>query len=605
MNEYEKIIAQVIENNIEQIWTSISDYVSDRYKQRQVDCKKAFNIYLTNAVKKYSKTKTLFNKTDPMNILEYYVPVDISLNGDIINTSKISNIFELSKFILITGIGGSGKSTLMRYLFLKAIKEGVSIPIFIELKDLNNDNEGILLDCVYNSLSRFGFRLEYDYFLYALESGCFLFLFDAFDELQKDKRLRVEKELNELCDQYPNNNYIVSSRKNEAFIGWSEYIETNIEPLSKERALLLISKIKYDSEKKNKFSEELSEHLYDQHNSFASNPLLLTIMLMTYDQYSNIPDKIYLFYEQAFETLYHHHDSIKGEFTREMNTNLASDDFKKILSCFSAITYIEDKLGFTRQQLIDYFSEVKQVVDINFNVDDYIKDLTEAVCIFVVDGFYFQYSHRSFQEYFAAQYMVSIGEDSAELLKQLLMTKSLRLMDESIFPMLFEMNKNMFEKNLIIPVLIEIKNNLFKKTGIELYLAYLKDMYRDGGAVSNYKGKHEFFRYINSDTYYFPFIGFLKRHYPEYFKKCHLEKNEKYTREYIELIENHGRQTGSYKVIDFEKVIELDFTNQLLFVYREDIANINNIYRLLDDLTMQHKKRNNLRDLIFKVKSIQ
>ena len=54
---------------------------------------------------------------------------------------------------------------------------------------------------------------------------------------------------------------------------------------------------------KDKFQIDLEKSLYDEHREFAENPLLLTIMLMTYKNHSNIPVKMHKFYSKAYDTL--------------------------------------------------------------------------------------------------------------------------------------------------------------------------------------------------------------------------------------------------------------------------------------------------------------
>ncbi len=63
---------------------------------------------------------------------------------------------------------------------------------------------------------------------------------------------------------------------------WNQFEELYSNPLSKEQALSLIKKIEYDQNIKEKFYKELDEYLYDKYETFASNPLLLTIMLLTF-----------------------------------------------------------------------------------------------------------------------------------------------------------------------------------------------------------------------------------------------------------------------------------------------------------------------------------
>jgi len=77
--------------------------------------------------------------------------------------------------------------------------------------------------------------------------------------------------------------------------------------------LSLIRKLDYNQDIKQKFLTEVENKLFEKYETFASNPLLLTIMLMTFDQYAEIPEKIHLFYQECFQALYSRHDASKGD----------------------------------------------------------------------------------------------------------------------------------------------------------------------------------------------------------------------------------------------------------------------------------------------------
>ena len=47
----------------------------------------------------------------------------------------------------------------------------------------------------------------------------------------------------------------------------------------------------------------------------------------------------------------------------------------------------------------------KRVVEVNFDSMDFLIDLTNSVCMLIHDGLEYRFSHRSFQEYFAALYL--------------------------------------------------------------------------------------------------------------------------------------------------------------------------------------------------------
>ena len=72
------------------------------------------------------------------------------------------------------------------------------------------------------------------------------------------------------------------------------------------QALKMIDNFKFSEDErkiKESFRNQLEHELWYSHREFAENPLLLTIMLMSFEEYSIVPLKMYKFYEMAFETL--------------------------------------------------------------------------------------------------------------------------------------------------------------------------------------------------------------------------------------------------------------------------------------------------------------
>ena len=142
-----------------------------------------------------------------------------------------------------------------------------------------------------------------------------------------DKKIREKTDLND-----NKNHFIISSRPTDAFIGWNDFSEMSACALTKEQALNLIKKIDYSEPAKSTFYQELDNNLYDKYKSFASNPLLLTIMLLTFSNHASIPAKLNDFYEAAFSTLFNMHDATKDCYVRDTRTNLGIDEFKTIFS---------------------------------------------------------------------------------------------------------------------------------------------------------------------------------------------------------------------------------------------------------------------------------
>ena len=300
-----KVLTNFCEDAAKSLWSKVKKYFKDADIKEDIDLGISYETYLARTKEKYGKIKTLIYKRIKEELYSFYVNVKLKYGDNEIDSSDINNIIKLTNKIIITGTGGIGKSTLMHHLFLNTTEKTDYIPVLIELRSLNIVNDEISIrKSVYEALSNNGFSLEDEYYEYSLKEGGYIFLFDGYDEVKKDVSGKIAKSIQDFSDKYHKNHFIVSSRPSQEFIGWNDFDELLTLPLTKEQAIELISKIKYDEIVKNKFLEELDSVLFDKHKSFAQNPLLLTIMLLTYESNAKIPETLNDFYERAFHVLW-------------------------------------------------------------------------------------------------------------------------------------------------------------------------------------------------------------------------------------------------------------------------------------------------------------
>jgi hypothetical protein len=136
-------------------------------------------------------------------------------------------------------------------------------------------------------------------------------------------------------------------------------------------------------------------------------------------------------------------------------------------------------------EALEYFKQAQKLVGIQFNPNDYLKDAEQAVCLLVEDGMMITFTHRSFQEYFAAKF---IFNSKPEVQEKLINKYSRSIHADSVMQLLYEMNPELVERTLVIPrlekleQLVQVKN----KVGITHYLRFLKNelsmigIYEDG-----------------------------------------------------------------------------------------------------------------------------
>lgn len=456
-----EIISDLAKSAANFVVKKLTKKYKDIINKEEIDYGLVFENYLVDAEKHISMAKTILYGQTPHHLYSFFECMGVANKEGVIDTSNVNNILNMGNKIIITGTGGIGKSMLMKHFFLDTIKNTSYIPVLVELRGLNEypPEEICIEKYVFNILEIFGFKLEEEYYRYSLETGCYLILFDGYDEVKNANSQKVTQEIINFSNKYSDNHIILSSRQLEEFVGWSDFKEYSAMALTKEQALSLISKLDYDQELKEKFYKQLDEELFERYESFASNPLLLTIMLMTFEERISIPDSKTDFYEQAFSTLFHKHDAMKkGKYKREKVSGLGYEDFKKVFSYFCFRSFFKNQYEFTEKSVLENISKAKQKTYSygEFKESDYLEDMTKAVCMLVHEGLNYRFSHRSFQEYFAAVYTTQLSdEEQKQFISSWLKSVSGR-MTTDFLDILAELQPDRFMKNILYDALCEI-----------------------------------------------------------------------------------------------------------------------------------------------------
>ncbi|MDI9521021.1 MAG: NACHT domain-containing protein [Bacillota bacterium] len=529
-NVVAQAIATLVDSFLKNFLSKCKKYLKDMSKELAVDFGNAYKKYLSNTRQRNAKVKTLLYRHEPKDIYSFYECIGLCLGRKIVDTSVVGNVLAYGSKLIITGTGGIGKSMLLKHLFLNCIETQDLVPVLIELRGLNNVDykENSIIDFIYSSLCSHGFTLEKKYFLYSLEAGKYLFLLDGFDEVRNDLSQQVTQDIINVCNKYQENSYIISSRPQDQFIGWSDFCELKALPLSKQQALSLINKLEYDESIKSRFYHDLDDSLYKKHKSFASIPLLLTIMLITYTNSVTIPDNLNDFYEQAFTTLFHTHDATKGAYKRDIRSGLDYDDFKKIFSYFCFKSYFKSDYEFCESNLIDYICAAQKKISTkkSFEALSYIKDLTSSVCMLVFEGLKYRFSHRSFQEYFAALYTTQLSDEKQKrLLLPWIGKDMLHATERSAFlPMLADLQRERFSTNILLPMLEKLEE-LYKENDEDIINVFQKIYYKMNLEILK---NEEFLSSLTIDGLYLPFhriITITCRHFG--YKESVIESKEK------------------------------------------------------------------------------
>lgn len=459
----DNIISNLILKYIPSLFKGGLKKFKDKEFKLEEELKIVYQEYLAYSLSKYSLIKTLLYKNEAKNLYNFYEHVKLATDSKkVIDSEDSESIFHSNKRVLVTGTGGIGKSLLMRHIFIDQIYRVNSIPIFIELKNINhiNSEEFNLEKYIYEVVHDSHLNLKFDYFKYTLEKGVYTLIFDGFDEIIASHVDLLQSEIKKMVDKFPKNKFVVSSRPADQFIGWDNFIEYRMLPLDKNQALSLIKKLDYDSRVKKQFSKELKSNLFDNHESFASIPLLLTIMLMTYETGATIPNDLTEFYSQAFYALYQKHDASKSGYKRELKANLSPEEFRENLAFIALKTFFSVKISFSISDMNSYLDSHKKNYGLNFSNDNFQLDATHSVCMLFREGDMFRFSHRSFQEYFAG---VGISKLKDDIQKKILVSWAEKdpnnlTHNAAFISTILSLQKDHTFSNLFIPIIEKVED---------------------------------------------------------------------------------------------------------------------------------------------------
>ena len=501
-----KLIVEFINANFDKIAQSLSSGITGTKTIIRSKLKTTYSAYLERILERHSKSKSFFVRSEAVPLYNFFVPPNLSNQQRQLSAPTAANLAAVAPVTIVTGSGGCGKTMLMRHFLVSCIRERDKIPVIVELRQLNNSDNS-LQDAVLQTLEANGLDVDPNYMELAFEAGHFCLLLDGFDELLNQLREPLIQQIQQFHETYPKNWIFVSSRpdkKLEGLVGFSSFF---VDPLDLDQAVELVQKLPFDDSIKERFIDSLNNGLYEKHVSFLSNPLLLSIMLLTFGDTAHIPDKLSIFYQQAYDSLFQKHDALKGGFQRDRRTKLDIQDFARVFSAFCVQSYDQRQFSFTYSQALQYFDKARNISGLEFESEEVLQDSMQAVCLMIEDGLEIGFAHRSFQEFFVAKFISSSPPNTkGKLIKRFAQSGEI----DAVLQLLFEMDPYAVEEHYLLPSIEKIKTLVkFKRTiGVTHFLRYLKIMF------SSFRVYDASFAVEIKNIYLFHVVEFALRAYP-------------------------------------------------------------------------------------------
>jgi hypothetical protein len=406
--------------------------------------------YASSMIKSYSEIKTIVSD-QPSLLLDVYQEAHFRLGSEIYVEDDFVSRARQRGSVIIRGNAGAGKSLFLRRHLLRTLSEKERIPILFDLRGLNSNYSNLPLH-IHEHAKQLMPWMDYGVFNALLKHGKIELLMDGLDEVSHSIRPSVNGAIGLLGRQFPKTRVMLTTRYGDRYGVPGQMSEFHICPFSKDQAVNLVRALDFPEEPRLRFALALQDGLYDKSPDLLSNPLLCSIMLLTYRRFAKVPDQLHLYYQQAYEVLFSRHDAAKEGFNREFLSNLDVYEMQGILDYFAAITYADDLFEFSESSCLEGLRNAIAVTHVNARAEDVKDDLIEAVSILNRDGVELTFVHRSFQEFFCAHY---ISRANSGLARACIDAVKLRDDTDSAISMAMSLNTDRFEEVWLLPTLEE------------------------------------------------------------------------------------------------------------------------------------------------------
>lgn len=423
-----------------------------------------FGDHIRATVERCSSIKTILHRDQPISLDSQYVSLLFTAGEDIVHdTRALEYAASAGNAFLVSGLAGCGKSMFMKWAALRLIERvpvTQRIPLFVEIREVPEKELELPFDqIVFNKSSSEISKATFDQFYIGLSEGLFIVMVDGLDEVPVRHRDSILQEIGDFRRRFPKASLICSSRPDRQLESSASLRVLHVKEMTLEQISQVVKNALFDDDKKAAFVDALESGLYERHTSFLSNPLLATIMLITYDVGSGVPNKLSLFYSQVYESLFYKHDSSKGVYVREHYSHLDIDEFERAFRTFCFQSYAMSRISFSTSALMDVIRSSLRQARVNASPTDFLSDCKKSLCLLQEDGLFTSFVHRSFQEYFAAKFLSSYGGDQYRSLVDEVVTRGF---SDNTFTMLHQIDPEDVLRRWCLPKVSELISTISK-----------------------------------------------------------------------------------------------------------------------------------------------
>jgi predicted NACHT family NTPase len=337
-------------------------------------------------------------------------------------TERVSGIEAVKRYpkLMVLGKPGIGKTTFLKKV---AIQCNVGnfltdrVPIFITLKSFteNTHQPGLLryISQQFSSCKVIATQVA-DIFKY----GRALVLLDGLDEVRHEDSRRILKAIRDLSGQFSNNHFVISCRMAAREYIFEDFVEVEIADFDDEQIFTFATNwFRGEAIKAESFIKCLQED--NRIKELATNPLLLTLLCLVFQQLGQFPANRAELYHEGLTVLLQKWDAQRAIQRDKIYRDLPLKQKEDLLDQIALTTFERGNYFFRQKDLEQYIANYIHLLD-NAKTAPEALQIDSQVVVKSIEAQHgvlieraksiYSFSHITFHEYFVSRAIVSRSE---------------------------------------------------------------------------------------------------------------------------------------------------------------------------------------------------
>ena len=317
--------------------------------------------------------------------------------------------------IVINGTVGQGKSVFLKFLCLTEIEKNETLPIFIELRRINQEVK--LIDLIKDQISylQISRRIDDSFVDLALRIRAVSLFLDGYDEIPSAYAQRTSNEIKSIASRFDKLKILITSRPTDISQHLDQLTGFNhlqLQPLTSVDFPPFLEKIGVNRDIRTTLLGAI-ENSPSEIRAILTTPLMLTLLVSSCGGRSVLPDTLSDFYKVLFSVMVSTHDETKPGYIREKATGLSSSQLEGLFKTFCYASKNFETTTLAPPQFEIAAREAIRLKQSTCTPEQFKSDIINVVCLMAKDGINTSFIHKSIQEYFTAAFISELDNDMA------------------------------------------------------------------------------------------------------------------------------------------------------------------------------------------------